>query len=296
VRCRISGSPARPSPLEATARRSVGRSPSESPPTARNGKAVQQHADPASSATEANPRKRACRWRGEEGRDQKKPQSPSPPPSQPLPSQPRINHAAHGLQPPPPAPQPPGPIASLDGASESRPRPTSGPSPSPWGDPGVGSPDPPASTRMRPACRSVAVFPEKKHGREEEPQPPPTHHRKMDRSTKEDGDPDVPRTDPADLTRIWSPAKHTQVEVTEEALKKKEEGRRTDGGVRAGSWGRQRGGPAVAVLAACQAPGSSSGDGGGSARPRWPGERCRGSRPSRPVRTTRGRLCLALDD
>jgi hypothetical protein len=34
VRCRISGSPARPSPLEATARRSAGRSLSESPPAA----------------------------------------------------------------------------------------------------------------------------------------------------------------------------------------------------------------------------------------------------------------------
>lgn len=41
VRCRISGSPTRPSPLEATARRSAGRSPSESSPAAGNGKAVQ---------------------------------------------------------------------------------------------------------------------------------------------------------------------------------------------------------------------------------------------------------------
>jgi hypothetical protein len=62
------------------------------------GKASQQQAEPANSATEARSRKREGTWRGEEGRDQKKPQLPSPPMSQPLSRQPRIKHVVQDLQ------------------------------------------------------------------------------------------------------------------------------------------------------------------------------------------------------
>jgi hypothetical protein len=74
-------------------------------------KAGQQQAEPASSATEARSRKREGTWREEEGRDQKKPQLPSPPMSQPLSRQPCIKHVVQDLQQPPhalrPQPQPP---------------------------------------------------------------------------------------------------------------------------------------------------------------------------------------------
>jgi hypothetical protein len=81
-----------------SARRSAGRSSSESSPAAETGKAGQQPADLGSFAAETSMRKGKGSWQGEEGRDQKKPQSPSPPTSQSLPSQPHINHAAQGLQ------------------------------------------------------------------------------------------------------------------------------------------------------------------------------------------------------
>jgi hypothetical protein len=80
--------------------------PVEESTPARTDKASQQ-ADPASSASKASPQKGKGRWRGEEGRDQKKLQSPSPPTPQTLPSQPRINNAAQDLQQHPPAPRRP---------------------------------------------------------------------------------------------------------------------------------------------------------------------------------------------
>ena len=67
--------------------------PPESPPPTATGNAGQQQAEPASSTMKTSPGKGKGRWLGEEGRDQKKPQSPitptSPPPAEPAPQQPR---------------------------------------------------------------------------------------------------------------------------------------------------------------------------------------------------------------
>ena len=57
--------------------------PPESPPPTATGNAGQQQAEPASSTMKTSLGKGKGRWQGEEGRDQKKPQSPNPPTSPP---------------------------------------------------------------------------------------------------------------------------------------------------------------------------------------------------------------------
>lgn len=59
---------------------------------AKIGKTDQQKASPTSSAMKTSPRKEVRQKVEEEGQDQKKPQSPSPPTYQPLSNQPCINH------------------------------------------------------------------------------------------------------------------------------------------------------------------------------------------------------------
>jgi len=82
----------RPNPRDADQEKRRGNMPKSPPPTA-TGNAGQQQAESASSTMKTSPRKGKGRWRGEEGRDQKKPQSPSPPtsppPAEPAPQQSR---------------------------------------------------------------------------------------------------------------------------------------------------------------------------------------------------------------